>query len=515
MEHVAPGSSSLKGPPVWPPEVFAIVASLLRMCAAYTKVVERWPPSKPMTWADYARGVGQAWRAAFNRRLSAPVEVGRRWRELRRRAHLSITEVADDDDLCDALLELTAFADEASVGAGLPPLSTNYDRFIAKSIDYLNRPSSNLRQVGSYPIVLPKLHTPQTGLTLRSLTHHLSLCATEDVHCDWRLLPFPRRGGSEKLNLLLLPWPRTIHADCFIPSAGRLRNMDAAFGWFACDTRQSIPTVVDRAARVFSAAEYLMGKRVDGILFPELALRDGEPQAIVKRTGAFVIGGIGRTRRRSIRENAAAFAVPLHQHHRDYQVYWEQQKHHRWCLTPTQVRQYGFGNLDERTTWWENIHVGPRRLTFWAIEPWLTIAVLICEDLARQDPISDVVRSVGPNLLISCLLDGPQLASRWSARYAAVLAEDPGCSVLTLTSAGMSSLSSPPEQAAPDRRDVIALWRDAVTNEPVEISLAPNSAGVVLSLRAERRTEWAADGRPDAEMSTYLVYESMRQVPDS
>jgi hypothetical protein len=46
-------------------------------------------------------------------------------------------------------------------------------------------------------------------------------------------------------------------------------------------------------------------------------------------------------------------------------------------------------------------------------------------------------------LLIALLMDGPQLKSRWSGRYAGVLAEDPGSSVLTLTSLGMALRSRP------------------------------------------------------------------------
>jgi len=52
------------------------------------------------------------------------------------------------------------------------------------------------------------------------------------------------------------------------------------------------------------------------------------------------------------------------------------------------------------------------------------LTVLICEDLARLDPVNDLVRAVGPNLVMSLLMDGPQLTTRWPARYATVLADD-------------------------------------------------------------------------------------------
>ena len=69
---------------------------------------------------------------------------------------------------------------------------------------------------------------------------------------------------------------------------------------------------------------------------------------------------------------------------------------------------------------------------------------LVCEDLAQIDDVADVLRSVGPMVLIIPLLDGPQLSSRWAARYASVLADDPGSTVLTLTSYGMARRSRPP-----------------------------------------------------------------------
>jgi hypothetical protein len=40
-------------------------------------------------------------------------------------------------------------------------------------------------------------------------------------------------------------------------------------------------------------------------------------------------------------------------------------------------------------------------------------------------------------MVVALLLDGPQLASRWTARYASMLLDDPGSAVLTLTSYGM------------------------------------------------------------------------------
>ena len=67
----------------------------------------------------------------------------------------------------------------------------------------------------------------------------------------------------------------------------------------------------------------------------------------------------------------------------------------------------------------------------------------VCQDLAAIDDVAELVRSVGPTVIYTPLLDGPQLSSRWSARYASVLADDPGSAVLTLTSYGMVQRSRP------------------------------------------------------------------------
>ena len=65
-----------------------------------------------------------------------------------------------------------------------------------------------------------------------------------------------------------------------------------------------------------------------------------------------------------------------------------------------------------------------------------------------------MLRAVGPNLIIALLADGPQIASRWPGRYAAAFADDPGSSVLTLTSAGMSlSLEGNTRRVRSLRRD--------------------------------------------------------------
>src|SRR5262249_802199 len=86
----------------------------------------------------------------------------------------------------------------------------------------------------------------------------------------------------------------------------------------------------------------------------------------------------------------------------------------------------------------------------------VTLASLVCEDLAQSDEVASVIRAVGPMIVVIPLLDGPQLSSRWGARYAAVLADAPGSAVLTLTPFGMAQRSRLPGQ---NLSPVVALWK--------------------------------------------------------
>ena len=79
-----------------------------------------------------------------------------------------------------------------------------------------------------------------------------------------------------------------------------------------------------------------------------------------------------------------------------------------------------------------------------------------------------------------------------SRSAAATLAEDPGSSVLTITSLGMARLSRPSNGASRDR--VIALWKEEGASA-VEIELPDNRRAVVLSVSMKACKDWSADGR--------------------
>jgi hypothetical protein len=363
--------------------------------------------------------------------------------------------------------------------------------------------------------VLPKLHTPQSGITIRSLTHNLALCPAGDVKAKWSERFSTEFGQRHCLNLLLVPWPRIVsprHFQSVNPIKADLRDMPERFGFFeymppdgAYDVSGKLKTLLENARQVVT--------NIDGVVFPELALTKKEYATIrahLMKQGIFFICGVREPGQNYLRFDIPV-TIPLGRRILREELWHQQKKHHRWRLDRRQIVQYGLGScLNIESEWWEHISIADRELNFVAMDDWLTICALICEDLARQDPVAEVVRAVGPNLVIALLMDGPQLPSRWPARYATVLADDPGSSVLTLTSVGMCELSRPPSLQKPSR--AVALWKDAETGEAVSIELPANADGVVLSLSRIFRNEWAADGRDDQYSTGYPTLSGIQYV---
>lgn len=301
----------------------------------------------------------------------------------------------------------------------------------------------------------------------------------------------------------------------FLTVQSTRQMMDPGFGFFSykpgIDSFSSdAKTVMNRVRSVLEQAERETGY-IDGVVFPELALSEtqlDEVFEIIKGNDRerFMIAGVGSagtkddfgTNKAVFRGSLGASSDTIEQH-----------KHHRWKLTRSQIEQYGLGSqLDPTKAWWEHIAIRPRKLSLVSITDRIALSVLICEDLARQDPISDIIRAVGPNLVVALLMDGPQLKGRWPAHYATVFAEDPGSSVLTFTSLGMTELSRPADTSV---CRVVGLWRDKFGGFR-QIELEPKSEGVVLSLTVEEDREWTADGREDKNDSSYLRLNGIRQI---
>ena len=106
------------------------------------------------------------------------------------------------------------------------------------------------------------------------------------------------------------------------------------------------------------------------------------------------------------------------------------------------------------------------------------------------------------------LQDGPQLSSRWAARYASVLADDPGSAVLTLTSLGMVQRSRPHGH---DSLPVIALRKDPVRGFR-EIRLEDGAKGVLVTFCGAPAPRRSADGRRPVDNATDYFDVAIHQV---
>jgi hypothetical protein len=189
--------------------------------------------------------------------------------------------------------------------------------------------------------------------------------------------------------------------------------------------------------------------------------------------------------------------------------HYRQNKHHRWFLDESQINQYHLaGALHPSVRWWEAMEVPRRSLQFLELSEGLTLVTVVCEDLARMDEVADLLRDVGPTLVITILLDGPQLGTRWTARYASVLADDPGSAVLTLSALGMVQRSRP---IGLPPSTVVAMWKDP-TRGLREIAMDPGSHGVLMSVAATRARRRVADGRTPVDNAPGLVVAGVHPV---
>jgi hypothetical protein len=189
-----------------------------------------------------------------------------------------------------------------------------------------------------------------------------------------------------------------------------------------------------------------------------------------------------------------------------------QRKHHRWKLSQAQIKQYGLeGQLSTSRDWFEHISIAQRRLTFLAPSGWLGLCPLICEDLAQFEPVSEVIRGVGPSLLLALLLDGPQIKGRWSARYASVFADDPGTAVLSLTAKGMANHArhKDDQRMTEPKLCQVALWKDQVTGWH-SFQLNKSEDAFLITVAAQRVEEYTADNRTDHATAATLKFEGVR-----
>jgi hypothetical protein len=336
-------------------------------------------------------------------------------------------------------------------------------------------------------------------------------------------MPARHRGTdlrSEYATLLLLPWPLQVRASDFRAVDGSVDRLTKdPYGLFEFAPAERLD--LDLLDRVLRAAREEAGS-VDVVLLPESAVDKSELddlETLLDLHGVvYLQAGVREPVPRSgpYPNNWLHIGVnprlekggPLPTRDRQRWFHLRQNKHHPWSLDESQVDQYHLGSaLHPHIRWWEAMDVPRRAIQIVAVAEMVLVAP-ICEDLAQNDDIAQLIRSVGPTAVIVGLLDGPQLASRWSARYASVLADDPGSSVLTLSSFGMVQRSRP-EGREPSR--AIALWKDPTTGVR-EIPLEPGAHAVLLTVAFDRATRYAADRRWPVDNSTFGYAVAVHQV---
>jgi hypothetical protein len=517
----------------WPPDLFALTEVILERSEGYRFAMsppreQGWPPRRFPSWADAVASAAQQWSASVEDGNGAvPDLLAEEWGVFREGAGtpLNHVTVAHDWRMCEALLTLHAIADEACAGLGsaLDAPDGKGCVYRARGRELLARTGSLARIPSCFLRVLPKARTPGNSTSLRSLSRYACVQGP-GVEVRWYKMPTRRQGSgpwAHHCNLLLLPWPLRVRGSDFRPLEGSVKRLaDEPVGFFEFAPSEGLDLeLVDRT--LVAAREEV--DSVDCVYLPESAVDEGEIddlEVLLERHGVpFLCAGVRQCSDQpgSLAGNWVHFGVSPSletggRQRSSTPAQWfhiRQNKHHRWSLDEAQIYQYHLGGaLHPNIRWWEATEVPRRSVQFVQIAGGITLAFLVCEDLAQNDDVAQVIRSVGPTQVLTPLLDGPQLPSRWAARYASVLADDPGSAVLTLTSFGMVQRSRPHGR---DSSPVVALWKDP-TRGIREIPLEPGAQGVLLTCSAGRTTRRSIDGRRPVENSTQFFDVGVHQV---
>ena len=514
----------------WPPDVFALTDVILERAEAYRFVLSPpdgvlWPPGGHPGWSDAVGQAARRWSAwAEDRDGPVPDLVAEQWGVFRERAGIPLAQLADGRDwgACEALLTLHAIADEACAGLFVALDASGGEGCIyrARGRELLARTGSLARMHSHFVRVLPKIRTPPDG---KASFARYACVHRPGLQTHWHKLPARRRGTdpqAEHAELLLLPWPLRVKESDFRAVEGSVQRLaQEPFGFFEFAPEEQLD--LDLVDRMLLAAREEVG-RVDVVLLPESAVEENELEGLERVLNHHGVTYLQAGVRKPSKEPGRLGSNQMHigvnpglekggpsSTSDGGWFHIRQDKHHRWSLDESQIYQYHLGGaLHPHIRWWEAIDVPRRSVQVIEVGEGITIVTLVCEDLAQNDDVAQVIRSIGPTIVSTALLDGPQLTSRWSARYASVLAEDPGSAVMTLTSFGMAQRSRP---SGFDSSPVIALWKDPARGTR-EIALEPGAQGVLLTVCGARATRHSADGRWPVQSGTHYFDVAVHQI---
>lgn len=207
--------------PSWPPDVFAVAATLLRRSGAYRAVANAWPPPEYVDTTSWHRSIAiiaSRWqRMCDEDKSDVPVQVKRWWEEVTDHLSFPVSRIAEDKGLFTALVGLVACADQTCGGFGFLGRGGAITRKEGRAQANLSTLRSLCEMVHpSRCSVLPKAHNPYAGMTLRSLTHNLALWDRSEVSAAWESVKIDIPNKS--MNVLLVPWPLKIDANAFHPA---------------------------------------------------------------------------------------------------------------------------------------------------------------------------------------------------------------------------------------------------------------------------------------------------------
>jgi hypothetical protein len=159
---------------------------LLKRTGAYAQILRDRPASTEddglRSWTDKVRELGKNWRESLYSVHNFDDLTGE-WRTVCESFTLRLSEVRNQRVLCEALMKLVAASDEASgVGAPKDRPKDEYNPVQEVGADLLTESGTLCGEIDRSRLrVLPRMHTPQNGLTERSLSHNLSLCDPSEV----------------------------------------------------------------------------------------------------------------------------------------------------------------------------------------------------------------------------------------------------------------------------------------------------------------------------------------------
>jgi len=514
--------------PLWPPDAFAVCATLIELSGCYHLPRYAMQGSSHCLFTKAYReevvAAGKAWSEG------KPSKANVFWKTIWQNRNRDLSKL--NNECTDALMKLLGAADEASAGVGFSPDASPISAYIARehrlglpdfaTTKGLQLPESICWMVSKHEVcVQPKAQTALVGCTMRSLSNHLSLLpSVGEIRTAWLFGNPSKESGKPQeraMNLLLVPFPYQIDGGCIVNDQSVTNQGPPHFfslrqNWLTASGKKLKPTdLATFLAQLVREAERQV-HRVHAVVLPETAVDGKEVEEVAKLVATktnielFISGTYIQPTASEAAKNQIYAAI---YRDRQFLTHWVQPKHHRWRLDGEQICRYHLGDyLNPKEIWWESIGLPPRTCTFYAFTDGASLATLVCEDLARIDPAQVALRAVGPNLVIVLLMDGPQIETRWPARYATVLADDPGSAVLTLTSAGMIRRSVMPGEHLPDQ---IALWKDPF-GRVQELKLPKNAHALVITLSKSWEEDFVWDGRSDGETTVRLRLSGVREV---